>query len=550
MRPRGRAAGGAAVCLVILCALGCSRQGAGDERPVPAETAARRGAALRPVALPDLSRLDPALQQQIRAEYDALGAAPGAAPASGGAEGFGRVGRLLLAAEYPEAAEPFFANARTLNPQDMRWPYYLGHVHRLRNQPEQAVAFFDEARRLEPAHVPSLVWLGDIYLALGQPAAAEPHLAAAAAIEPGSVAAWFGRGRASLATREYAAAVAHLERAVALAPEAGAVHYQLGLAYRGVGDRARAEQHLKRRADAAPIVPADPLMDSLRDLLQTGSAYLARGLDAMERRDWAGAVNHLRKASELSPGDAAVHLNLGTAIFLAGDAAGARRSFETAIRLAPELPKAHYTLGLVAEAEGRDGEAIERFSAAVRLDPAYLDAQASLADALRRTGRVEASLEHYAKVLALDPSASPSRFGYAMALVRLRRYPEARDWLREAVSLHPDQPGIAHALARLLAAAPDDRVRNGREALQIVEQLQRQGASPTLSETMAMALAELGRFEEAVEWQQRAIQAAQAGGRPDMAQRMRADLAAYRNRQPCRTPWRDDDPVHSPRPST
>ena len=49
-----------------------------------------------------------------------------------------------------------------------------------------------------------------------------------------------------------------------------------------------------------------------------------------------------------------------------------------------------------------------------------------------------------------------------MALVRLRRFQEARDRLADGVKTYPDQPGFAHALARLLAAAPDARVRDGR----------------------------------------------------------------------------------------
>ena len=58
-----------------------------------------------------------------------------------------------------------------------------------------------------------------------------------------------------------------------------------------------------------------------------------------------------------------------------------------------------------------------------------------------------------------------------MALVRLRRYREARDRLADAMNIYPDQPGFAHALARVLAAAPDDGVRDGRRALALVQTL-------------------------------------------------------------------------------
>jgi lipoprotein-releasing system permease protein len=44
----------------------------------------------------------------------------------------------FVAAEYFDAAEACFTNARTLAPDDMRWPYYLGHVFRLKSDTARA----------------------------------------------------------------------------------------------------------------------------------------------------------------------------------------------------------------------------------------------------------------------------------------------------------------------------------------------------------------------------------------------------------------------------
>jgi tetratricopeptide (TPR) repeat protein len=205
-------------------------------------------------------------------------------------------------------------------------------------------------------------------------------------------------------------------------------------------------------------------------------------------------------------------------------------------------------LGLLAESDMRDPEAIVHFTAAVGLDPNYLEAHASLADALRRTGRVDASLPHYLKVLALNPAVSQARFGYSIGLVRLGRFREARDSLRDAVAMYPDQPGFAHALARILAAAPDDSVRDGTAAVRLTEKLLESNRSWTLLETRAMAAAEVGRFDDAVKWQQAAIQGAGSVAPAAMAH-MRDILGGYRRGAPCRTPWRADDAIFSPRPS-
>jgi len=500
-------------------------------------------------ALPDLTGLDQSLQQQIRGEFETLERTAQAGRSEETAEALGRVGRSLLAAERYAGAGSFFTAAGALNSKDMRWPYYLGHVHKSMQQPEIAARFFEQSHRLDPNHVPSLIWLGDMQLVLGQPAAAEPYLTTAIELQPSSVAAWFHRGRAALAKGDVRQAIADLERARSLDPDSDPVYYQLGLAYRAAGDQVKAADYLKRRGDASSIVPDDPLMDSLQAGLESGAAYLTRGMEAIERRDWAAAVAHLRKAAELSPGDTTTHLNLGTALFLAGDRAAARGAFETAIRLSPELPKPRYTLGLLAESELKDPEAIEQFSAAVRLDPEYLEAHASLADALRRNGRVESSLAHYRKVLAVDPAASPARLGYGMGLVRLGRYREARAWFEQAATLHPEQPGFTHALARLLAAAPDDTVRDGRRALQLTQALLQSSQSWTLLETQAMAAAELGDFNAAIRLQEAATDQAIASAQRNAVAHLRMVLAEYRRGMACRTPWRADDPVFFPRPA-
>ena len=115
--------------------------------------------------------------------------------------------------------------------------------------------------------------------------------------------------------------------------------------------------------------------------------------------------------------------------------------------------------------------------------------------------------------------------------------------------MQPEQAGFAHALARLLAAAPEESVRNGHEAAEITDALLRSNRSWTLFETRAMAAAELGQFEDATKWQQQAIEGATSAGQPAAAAHMQRVLDGYRRRQACRTPWRPGDPIFFPRPA-
>jgi tetratricopeptide (TPR) repeat protein len=158
---------------------------------------------------------------------------------------------------------------------------------------------------------------------------------------------------------------------------------------------------------------------------------------------------------------------------------------------------------------------------------------------LRHVGRAQPALAHYKEAAALNPRSMPAQLGYALALADLHRYQDARAWLTEAVERHPDQPELAHALARLLAAAPDDRVRDGRRALAIVQDLLKDQKGTDLGETMAMAFAELGDYDRAAGVQRGVIAAARDAGLQQAVNRMDENLRLYEQHRPCRTLWFD-----------
>ena len=540
--------------LAVACACRSQAPPASTESSPPANTSPVSGtsaaSARPPVELPDISSAAAPVQAQLRERYAALQQAvgSGSTPPAALAAAYGEMGRLLMATEFLDSAERCFRNARTLEPGEMRWPYYLAHIQRRKNEPANAAALFEQALKLQPDDVPSLVWLGEMQLVAGRPEAAGPPLAKALTLQPKEAAALYRLGRAKLAGRDYAGAVKDLEAALALRPQASSIHYPLALAYRGLGDARNADAQMKRRGNV-DVPPEDPLMQQVGGLLQNAAAAEVRGAEALGKRQWPEAVTYLRQAIERAPDNAFTHLNLGTALFQTGDAIGALEQFQIAVRISPSLAKAHYGIGIVEEAAGRDRAAIDAFSAAVRSDPASVEAQLSLADALRRSGRMEESLPHYAEVIKASPAVSQARFGYAMALVRLKRYAEARDRLADAVKTYPDQPGFAHALARVLAAAPDSRVRDGQRAMTLMQTLLQTQRTIELAQTMAMTFAELGQYEEAVRWQRDAMTAAAQARRDDLTPRLEDNLRRYESRQPCRTPWPEDDPVFHPRPA-
>jgi tetratricopeptide (TPR) repeat protein len=533
----------ATVCLAVVLALGCSRG---------------RSDSLTTVPLPDLSGSDASVREQIgELHATALRRQKERAPATATGAAFGELGMALHAGEYLDAAEPAYRNAQALLPDDRRWPYYLGQLFRARGNTEGAITSLQRALDLDPSDVPTLVWLARTYLDQGRPEAADPLLLRAQARAPHNVAVLAAMGQSALARGDHARAVTLLNEALAANPRASSLHSPLASAYRGLGDSAKADSHLAQwRESAIPL--DDPLNDQLAVTLRSAVALELRGVKALDAGDWAGAAAFFRQGLELtsaeSPVGRSLQHKLGLALYFAGDARAAVQQLEQAVRLSPRAgndepaSRAHYALGVLRASAGDAAGGIEHLSRAVEFDPTSVAARLTLANALRSSRRDEASLAHYREVVRLDAQSVEARLGYALALVRLRRHVEARAWLEESVQAQPDRPELAHALSRLLAASFDPRVRDHERAYAIVGELFKTSKRTEVGETLAMTFADAGQFEEAASVQRGVLAAAERAGLVDDVRRMRANLRLYERRQPCRTPWPDDDPVHRPGP--
>jgi tetratricopeptide (TPR) repeat protein len=437
--------------LVILLPIGCNRGAAPPVKSTSAQTTQVIGRhSLKPVSFPDISGATPSAQKQLReanVSFDATIQNAGASDVVLG-KAYGQMGTLLLAAEYRQAAEPYLLNAQALDPTEIRWPYFLAHLYRLRGESANAIVWFERSLQLQPDSVATLVWLGDAYLDQGRPVEAEPLLMKVLSGQPRSVPALFGLGRVALAKQDYGRAIDYLEQALAIDQHATLIHYSLAMAFRGAGNLERAEAHLKLRGPGQ-IRPPDPLMMELDAVLESAVAYEVRGARALDEGQWAEAAGYFRKGIELAPNEPSYRHKLGTALAMMGDGQGAFEQFELVATRWPNFAKGQYSLGVMLASSGRQREAVERFAAAVKADPTYVEPQVQMAETLRAMGRFQDALAAFDRAIKLDPRVAEARLGAAMALAGLRRYGDARDRLAEGMKLFPERPEFAQALAGL-----------------------------------------------------------------------------------------------------
>lgn len=397
---------------------------------------------VRQVPLPDLSRLPGPVQEQVRERYSVLERAIARqAPAEELGRAHGDVGVILMATEFPTEAEASLRNAQALARTDPRWPYYLGQFYVTSGDRAKASGVFERALKLRPTDIPTLVRLGDTYLDESRPEDAERVFTQALALQPTLPVALAGLGRAVLARGNATRAAEYLERALGMEPEATSLHYPLAMAYRNLGELKKADAHLRQRGRGEPTL-VDPLMQEMARLLESALAYQNRGLEALQKGDFAAAVAHFRRGLDLEPKNAALGHMLATALHQLGEADAAIRQFEEVLRWSPKHPRALFSLGVILESQGRDQEAVARFAAAVKYEPDYVEARLGLAHGLQLVGRAAESLPHYRHVVKVDPRRVDVWIEAANVLVRLERYQEAHDWMAAARKVHSDQPDI------------------------------------------------------------------------------------------------------------
>jgi tetratricopeptide (TPR) repeat protein len=233
-----------------------------------------------------------------------------------------------------------------------------------------------------------------------------------------------------------------------------------------------------------------------------------------------------------------------------GERKGAIEQYSKALESAPNDPAIHYNLGAVLAEMGSDQEAITQFRAAVKSDSQLTKGHFQLANLLMRKGQYRDAVSEYSAVIAIDPHNRFARLMQAMALIRVKDYPEARARLEQGLSAIPDDNDLAVALARLLAACPDPSVRDGRRAMEILQQAMKDQKSFDLEQgqTLAMALASVEQFEKAAQVQRFMVTELERAQQAELANQLRANLELYEHGQPCLTPWGDDDPIFAPIP--
>lgn len=522
--------------LYLLGCLGCQPSDTPDTAPLPVSTFVPPDT-LRPVALPNLDDYPPAVRTQLETHFTRLQALQDNARSTERGEAAGRLGSLLLTYDLPDAAEPALLNAVYLMPEDYRWPYYLGRLYQSNSQFEQAAPCYQRALELQPDDVPTHIHLAEVYREMGRNDGAKPLLERALRLDPNTAAAHFLLGQLADEADDPAQAIQQYQAVLRLQPEASMVHYPLGLAYRQQGDEQRSQTYLARRGEG-PVQLEDPLVREIEQQRKGAGAKINQGGRFMAQGKYREAAVSFSEAIAEDSTEISGYLNLGAAFMQLGDWQRARPVLERALRIDPMDSRVNYNLGLIL-AQQQNPEAKAYFRTAVEQDAENFKAHLGLARMLWSEGQCAAALPHFEAFLGATPDAVEIRINTAMCHARVGQYAAARDLLEAGYAAHPNHPGVQDALVRILSASEEPAVRDGARALGIAQSLVATMRRPETLSSLAMALAETGRYPEAIEQQQEALRMARQGGQSDFVPFLQQDLRRYEQSLPSRTPWPD-----------
>jgi tetratricopeptide (TPR) repeat protein len=178
--------------------------------------------------------------------------------------------------------------------------------------------------------------------------------------------------------------------------------------------------------------------------------------------------------------------------------------------------------------------ALEALRQAVRYVPGHPSTEAGLGLALAERGEIDEARPHLERAVQRDPRNDRVLLVLAQDAERHRRFDAAIAYRSQLHRIAPTRASNTNNLAWLLATAPDEAQRAPELAVDLAEGLVARSESPSanLLDTLGAAYAAAGRFEEAVDAMQRAVEQARADGRTTLVEALEERLASYRAGRP------------------
>ncbi len=446
-------------------------------------------------------------------------------------------GLVYAAQGQSNRALPDFTHVLRLTPGDASAYGNRAAVFVALGQLDEALADLDEAVRLDPHNPKVLDARARLYYQRGQVRKALQDLDEGLRIDPENAALYAWRALARLRQGEVDQALADCDAALRRDPNSETARGAQQMAQEARAQSARSTPGLPPLSPSdfspSPGVKEPPAVSGLSPGHSSSSVELPP-LPAPGRPPWekVTAKDPFGGGQEESTADDLEdrYYEAGRSRLGAGAYHEAIMAFDMAIRRDPKDSFAYLKRGLAHAALDEDEEALADFRKVAELDPKNAKAFVCLAMVhLRRKDGARAAAA-CSEAIRLRPEEAEAWLCRGSAHDLLKEFVPARDDYRQATKLAPSSAAAHNALAWLLATCADAAVRDGARAVEAATRACELSAwnEANIIDTLAAACAECGRFDEAVKWQQKAVDlapkkdAAEMRGRLDLFKKGKA----------------------------
>ncbi len=321
-------------------------------------------------------------------------------------------------------------------------------------------------------------------VAPASPAAPVSPVASVAAKAGPTPADYLALGRAAFARGDALNAQSAANRILEIDPQSSDAYRLLGNAYTLRGEKAIAKANLEQS-----LLKNEKNEGTLLDLYEL----------SMGDKNWDGALDALRRATEVNPENGAKLVALGRKARAESDLVLARQVFATAAAATPkDVSVLTEYASILLQAKDLDA-ALEPLMKAAAVEPDREIVRANLASTLRRKGLWKDAEKEYREAIRADPNYAPALRGLGTLLLELGQTTQAIEPLKKAVLRDPTNVESAWALAR--AQRQTGALKDAAESLAASAALDK---APLDDEAGTVAY-ERGRYEEAVGFFDRAL---------------------------------------------
>ncbi len=363
---------------------------------------------------------------------------------------------------------------------------------------DKQLADYNEAAKLAPGDADIVRTRGMFLLLQGKTEEALVDLDAACKLKPDHAETQVARGLTQMLLKRYDDSIATFTKAIELAPQAPVTHMH----------RAR--------------------------------AYAAK-------KDWKASLVDLDEAINLSASqaDSLSPIMLRARVYQEiGETEKAKTDIETAFQPRPESNDPSQLRALLFAGDGELKHGIDDLESLRKLAPKNLELLMQLGLLYMADKRNQQGVDIFTKVLAEDGKRWSAFRDRGDGYLNLGKHAEAIEDLTSAMELQPptnsdeqlkkSRAGILNNLAWVLATSPEDKLRDGKRAVQLGTQACEltDYKAPHILSTLASAYAEAGDFENAMKWSSKSVEIAEDS---EMKTQLGKELESYKNKKP----WRE-----------